>query len=171
MSFGNAMGNNEAVTPVFPNSDYCTGVAGISGILTALLRRAEKGGSYSVDVALNYYSQWLVSSCGTYPEDVWQDVWARNGKQVFRHYHNMGYTIPRLLGMLAKNSKDKVLKEEYFEDRESKVLGVKIRSVKPILQMQKGTVKFGYNVGTRGNGIDQPRWPNDLSVEIVEANN
>ena len=65
------MGNDEAVTPVFPNSDYCTGVAGVSGILTALLQRADQGGSYIVDVALNYYSQWLVNSCGVYPDTVW----------------------------------------------------------------------------------------------------
>ena len=84
--FGRAMGlkDGEAVTPVFPNSDYMTGIAGVCGILTALMRRAEKGGSYKVDLSLNYYSQWLAESCGEYPDDVWQDVWARNGKQVFR---------------------------------------------------------------------------------------
>jgi hypothetical protein len=171
MSFGQAMGNNEAVTPVFPNSDYCTGVAGVSGILTALMRRAEKGGSYSVDVALNYYSQWLVESCGTYPEEIWQDVWTRNGRQVFRHYHNMLYTLPRLLGMLAANSKDKVLKDEYFEDRMSGALGVPIRCVKPILKFKDEGVKLGFNVGTRGNGVDVARWPRDLGVEIVKEDN
>lgn len=85
-SFGRAMGltDGEAVTPVFPNSDYMTGIAGVCGILTALMRRAEKGGSYKVDLSLNYYNQWLAESCGEYPEDVWQDLWARNGKKVFR---------------------------------------------------------------------------------------
>lgn len=56
MEYGRAMGNDEAVTPVFPNSDYCTGVAGVCGILTALLQRAEKGGSYTVDVSLCFFS-------------------------------------------------------------------------------------------------------------------
>lgn len=85
--FGRAMGlpDGEAVTPVFPNSDYMTGIAGVCGILTALMRRAEKGGSYKADLSLNYYNQWLAESCGEYPEDVWQDLWARNGKQVFRY--------------------------------------------------------------------------------------
>ena len=84
--FGKAMGleNDEAVTPVFPNSDYMTGIAGVTGILCALMRRAKEGGSFKVDVALNYYSQWLADSVGEYPEEVWQDVWKRNGKQVFR---------------------------------------------------------------------------------------
>lgn len=84
--FGRAMGlkDGEAVTPVFPNSDYMTGIAGVCGILTALIKRAEKGGSYKVDLSLNYYNQWLAKSCGEYPEDVWQDVWKRNGQRQFR---------------------------------------------------------------------------------------
>jgi hypothetical protein len=61
-----------------------TGIAGVTGILCALMRRAEEGGSFKVDVALNYYNQWLANSVGDYPEPVWQDVWERNGKQVFR---------------------------------------------------------------------------------------
>jgi crotonobetainyl-CoA:carnitine CoA-transferase CaiB-like acyl-CoA transferase len=44
----------EPVTPVFPNSDYMTGVAGVVGILIALMRRAEEGGSWKMDLALNY---------------------------------------------------------------------------------------------------------------------
>jgi len=76
--------NGEAVTPVFPNSDYMTGIAGTAGILTALMKRAEQGGSYKVDLSLNYYNQWLADSCGEYPKEIWQDVWQRNGKQVFR---------------------------------------------------------------------------------------
>lgn len=84
--FGRAMGlqNGEAVTPVFPNSDYMTGIAGTVGILAALMRRAEKGGSYKVDLSLNYYNQWLAWTCGEYPQDVWEDLWQRNGRKVFR---------------------------------------------------------------------------------------
>jgi crotonobetainyl-CoA:carnitine CoA-transferase CaiB-like acyl-CoA transferase len=44
------MGNDEAVTPVFPNSDYCTGIAGCVAVLHALTRRSEEGGCYGVDV-------------------------------------------------------------------------------------------------------------------------
>lgn len=85
--FGKAMGleNGEAVTPVFPNSDYMTGIAGVCGILCALMRRADVGGSYKVDLALNYYNTWLANSVGQYPETVWQDLWTRNGRQVFRY--------------------------------------------------------------------------------------
>ena len=80
---------------MFPNSDYMTGVAGVCAVLVAVMKRGEKGGSYRVDLALNYYNQWLARSVGEYPSEVWEEVWGRNGRVVFRAEHNMGYTIPR----------------------------------------------------------------------------
>jgi hypothetical protein len=50
MEFGRAMGNDEPVTPVFPNSDFCTGTTGVIAVLNAILRRGAQGGSYKVDV-------------------------------------------------------------------------------------------------------------------------
>ncbi|KAL6705948.1 hypothetical protein ACN47E_006227 [Coniothyrium glycines] len=167
IEFGRAMGNNEPVTPVFPNSDFCTGTAGVVAVLDAILRRGQQGGSYQVDIALNYYSQWLVNSVGTYPEDVWQDVWTRNGRQVFRHYHNMGYTLPRFLQMLKENANDVIFNPEFFEIRHSGAIGKDIHCVKPIIQYPAKKVSLAYNVGTRGNGVDQPKWPTDLMTEIV----
>jgi hypothetical protein len=129
--------------------------------------RAEKGGSYSVDVALNYYSQWLVNSCGTYPSQVWDELWSSYDKPVFRHYHAMLYSIPRMLGMMAKNEKSPIRQTEFFEDREVKNLGTIIRTVKPILVFPGREVELKFNVGTRGNGVDQPRWPENLLTEVV----
>jgi crotonobetainyl-CoA:carnitine CoA-transferase CaiB-like acyl-CoA transferase len=51
IDFGRAMGNDEPVTPVFPNSDFCTGTSGVIAVLNALLRRSTDGGSYKVDVS------------------------------------------------------------------------------------------------------------------------
>lgn len=51
MEFGRAMGFDEPVTPVFPNSDFCTGTAGVIAVLDAILRRGADGGSYKVDVS------------------------------------------------------------------------------------------------------------------------
>ncbi|GME23826.1 Acetyl-CoA:oxalate CoA-transferase [Neofusicoccum parvum] len=174
MEFGRAMGNDEPVTPVFPNSDYCTGVCGVVGTLDALMRRAQDGGSYKVDVALNYYSQWLVNSVGTYPAAIWKDVWARNGSPVFRHYHNMPYTIPRFLNMLTQHSSNVLFKPEYFEERWSGYMGRTIRTPKPVAKYEvadgvaeEEKVKLGFNVSTRTNGVDKPRWPEDLMTEIV----
>ena len=166
MGFGRAMGNDEPVTPVFPNSDYCTGIAGICAVLQALIEQAEKGGSYLIDTALNFYNRWLIEKVGEYPASIWEEVWQRNGRQVFRHHHSMNHTIPRYIEMLKEQRT--LLKLEFFETRESGALdGLRMRVPKPVIQFPPGTVELGYNVGTRGNGVDQPRWPSDLLMEVV----
>jgi hypothetical protein len=43
--------------------------------------------------------------------------------------------------------------------------------VKPIAQYKDGLVQLKYNVGCRGNGVDHPHWPKDLSVEIIGPEN
>jgi crotonobetainyl-CoA:carnitine CoA-transferase CaiB-like acyl-CoA transferase len=43
MEFGRAMGNDELVTPVFPNSDFCTGIIGVVAVLHAICRRRAEG--------------------------------------------------------------------------------------------------------------------------------
>jgi len=116
---------------------------------------------------LNYYSQWLVNSVGVYPDEIWQDVWTRNGKQVFRHFHNMPYTLPRFLQMLKENSAKTLFAPDFFEKRRSGALGTDIMTPKPIIRFPEGKVRLEYNVGTRGNGVDQPRWPENLMTEVV----
>jgi len=70
--FGKAMGleGGEPVTALFPTSDYSTGLAGVAAVLSALIQRADNGGSYSIDLALNYYNSWLAQSCGEYLDEV-----------------------------------------------------------------------------------------------------
>ncbi|KAK0896110.1 hypothetical protein LTR02_011416 [Friedmanniomyces endolithicus] len=166
MKFGQAMGNDEAVTPVFPNSDYCTGVIGCAAVLHALIRRAEEGGSYGIDAALNYYSQWLTNSVGEYPPPIWSDLRQRHGDPVFRHYHNMGYTLPAMFALLEENVSETLYRPEFFERRVSKAVGREFVQVKPVARFADG-VELGYSVGTRGNGVDPARWPKDLRTEIV----
>lgn len=166
LEFGRAMGVDEPVTPVFPNSDFCTGIAGAVGVLDALIQRAEKGGSFVVDIALNYYSQWLVSSCGTYPQEIWDDLWSRYGKFTFRSTDNMSVTIPAYTKMLSEKNTP-AFNENYFEIRKNGALGVNVKTVKPILRFEEGNVKLGYNVGSRPNGTDVAKWPNDLMTEII----
>ena len=71
--------------------------------------------------------------------------------------------------MLKKDPNQVMFKDEFFEDRESKNRGVKIRTAKPMIKFPEGEVQLGYNVGTRTNGVDEPRWPEDLSVEVVSS--
>lgn len=165
MGFGKAMGIDEPVIPVLPNSDYCTGVAGTCAVLQAILSQAEQGGSYLIDIALNYYNKWLIDQAGQYEGQTWEDLRSRHGGKVFRHYNSMNYTLPFYMDMFRG---DNLFDLDFFEVRESKALGgLKIRTPKPILNFPTGSVKLGYNVGTRGNGLDQPRWPTDLSTEVV----
>ncbi|CAK1355042.1 unnamed protein product [Cercospora beticola] len=166
--FGRAMGHDEPVTPVFPNSDYCTGVAGCVGVLQALIQRAERGGSFVVDIALNYYNAWLARQCGEYPPAVWEDVLKRNGGRAFRHFQSMNVTVPAYLGMIQANAANTLFRPEFFERRRSGALGLDMQVVRPGIRFPKDTVELRYNVGTRGNGVDSPFWPRDLSVEVVE---
>jgi hypothetical protein len=159
------------VTPVFPHSDYGTGISGSCAVLLALLRRAEHGGSYTIDLALNYYNTWLVNSVGTYPRPVFEKVWSEHGRRVYRHWHNNHFTVQEVMkGIREGEGGKRLLKPEFWEVRNSGVMRdgekVKIRCVKGIADWG-GAVKLEYNVGARGNGVDEARWPEDLMVEHV----
>ncbi|TGJ83218.1 hypothetical protein E0Z10_g5546 [Xylaria hypoxylon] len=191
-SYAKAMGNDEteAVTPVFPNSDYCTGVAGSTAVLEALIKRAQDGGSYSVDVSeihrlgvfyleayvpaiqvsLNYYSQWLVRSCGTYSDEVWQELWQRHGLPTFRHYHSMLYLLPAMMKLLVQYDSETLFDPSFFQPMEARHLGTTFIRPKPVAQFMSG-LELKYHVGTRGNGVDQPVWPKNLTVEVVTGDN
>ena len=78
----------------------------------------------------------------------------------------MQYMLPAVLKMIGTNS-PKLFNPVYFEERECQYLGATIRTVKPILQFTEGQVELRYNIGTRGNGVDQARWPKDLNTEVV----
>jgi len=166
IEYGRALGTNEAVTPLFPNSDHLAGLAGTIGVMGALMQLAEKGGSYTVDVSLNYYSQWLVNSVGTYPPDVWKDVWDRNGKVIFRHYHPMQYLFPIGIKLLRENAPH-MLNPDFFEEREAKAMGCTVTCVKPVLQFPDKKVRPCFQVAARKNGTDAPKWPSDLLTDVV----
>ncbi|KAI9730902.1 MAG: hypothetical protein M1834_005620 [Cirrosporium novae-zelandiae] len=182
LAYGQAMGVDEAVTPPFPNSDHCTGVIGTTAILHALIERASQGGSYGVDVSLNYYSQWLARTCGTYPPALWTTLHSSHSSPLFHHYHNTRYTLPAMLKFLHQYDEDVLFKEEFFEKRWSGAVGAMFLIVKPVArygggggeegvegegESDTGVVELGFQVGTRGNGVDEPEWPDDLTAEIV----
>ncbi len=79
----------------------------------------------------------------------------------------MGYTLPRFMQMLHANAGDIVLRDDFFETRHSGAIGVDVRCPKPVIQFPSGKVELKYNVGTRGNGVDQAKWPEDLMTEVV----
>lgn len=83
----------------------------------------------------------------------------------------MSYTIPAMLNIIRTHYNDVVFNPAFFEEREAKNLKATFVGVKPIAQFPNKEVELRYNVGTRGNGVDQPRWPNDLSAEVVGDSN
>jgi CoA-transferase family III len=165
--YGKALGldDDEPAMTLFPNSDYSTGLAGVSAILSAILQRGEKGGSYSIDLALNYYNQWLIRSCGVYPQPVWNEMWEKYDKFQFRAINPMEVSAPITMKLMHERSDS--FRDEFFEVRHNGILGVDIRCVKPVIQFPNGEVVLKYNVGCRGNGTDAPRWPEDLMTEKV----
>lgn len=69
---------------------------------------------------------------------------------------------------VQKSSGPTLFNPAFFTEYHSKNIGVDVRIVAPVLKFPGGEVTPGFHVGTRGNGVDQPRWPEDLDVEVVE---
>ncbi|KAL8284029.1 hypothetical protein RQP46_005142 [Phenoliferia psychrophenolica] len=105
--FGLSQGLKEPVVPIFPNSDYGTGVIGSIGVMHALHERASKGGRYYLDVSLSYYNLFLIS-LGQYPTAVFAAASAPFPTS--RHFHDMvtmlGATIPRLGNLIPGTFSD-----------------------------------------------------------------
>lgn len=79
----------------------------------------------------------------------------------------MNYTLREYFGMILRKSGGILLNPSFFEDRENSAIGSVFRTVKPIIKFEDEEVMLKYNVGTRGNGKDAPRWPEDLMTEVV----
>lgn len=79
----------------------------------------------------------------------------------------MNYTLREYFGMILQKSSGILLNPSFFEDRENKAIGSVFRTVKPIIKFDDEQIVLRYNVGTRGNGKDAPKWPEDLMTEIV----
>jgi hypothetical protein len=80
----------------------------------------------------------------------------------------MPYLLPRVLSGLYKSSANTLFKPDFFTRYNVRVLGKEMRIVAPVLRFPNGEVQPRFDVGTRTNGVDQPRWPTDLTVEVVE---
>lgn len=79
----------------------------------------------------------------------------------------MPHTLGQYLAMLKQNAGPVIFNPEFFEVRHSKAIGRDITTPKPIIQFPEGIVQLKFNVGTRGNGVDQAQWPQNLMTEVV----
>jgi len=72
-----------------------------------------------------------------------------------------------MLELLHLYDEEIMFNPSFFKEYRSEAAGVTIRKVQPVAQFKNDIVELGYNVGTRGNGVDKPVWPKDLTQEIV----
>lgn len=72
-----------------------------------------------------------------------------------------------MVNLFHKHSEDVLLSPTFFEEIRSEAAGSTFIKVKPIARFKDEVVQLKYNVGCRGNGVDQPRWPENLTVEVV----
>ena len=78
----------------------------------------------------------------------------------------MQYLFPQGIKLLRENTPH-LLDPEFFEVRNAPAMGCEIECVKPVLQFSSGIVRPGFQVSARTNGVDEARWPEDLSADIV----
>lgn len=88
---------------------------------------------------------------------------------MFRHWENTRKTFPEMVNLFKKHSADVLLNPSFFEERRSGAVGTSFIKVKPIARYRDEAVQLTYNIGCRGNGLDEARWPEDLTVEIVRG--
>ena len=79
----------------------------------------------------------------------------------------MTYMLPAMMKILMTNGAKTLFQPSFFEIREARNLGQFFKAIKPVIQFPNQEVDLKYDVGTRGNGTDMPKWPEDLSVQIV----
>ena len=79
----------------------------------------------------------------------------------------MPITIPATMKSLVKNSAAQLFQAGFFEVRYSTAVDRYFKVVRPVLGFPGREVALGFNVGTRANGRDAARWPEDLSVEVI----
>lgn len=75
--------------------------------------------------------------------------------------------LPAMLKSLAHNSGNVLFRPEFFETRRSGAVDRYFKAVRPILNFPDNEVNLCYNVGTRTNGHDAARWPEDLRTEVI----
>jgi hypothetical protein len=90
---------------------------------------------------------------------------------IFHSGDNKLVSLPAVMDALRKNHIDLFTNPAYYTIKHNNVFNTDFRIVKDCIQWPPGSVDFDYRIGTRANGVDQPRWPKDLTVEIVTTTN
>jgi len=147
------------LTLVYP--DFRTGHAGAAGVLHALHKRANLGGSYVVQCALLVANMQMLSY-GTYTEDQQDALKKRNPELVghMRHYDEIvshGRNRHCVRGFIADRPFEKAIKPEYFQEIDGSPWGLGPVSVaKFALKLSKTETSFP--IGAAPPGYHLPQW-------------
>lgn len=154
-----------------------TGLAGLVGILTAIDKRATKGGSYTVDVSLNQYNRFLLAQ-GVLGRDVQRSLRRLHPDFLPRHYDDMAALLAKSLATLQRGA-PRLFRPSYFasiasdfggvgrdggggEEKRKEKMDVLTYLIPPV---SYGVTRLGYDVGGCLPGSHEAEWPVDGAGE------
>ncbi|KAK7549946.1 CAIB/BAIF family protein [Phyllosticta citricarpa] len=154
---GKFLGLNEPVVPLFPNSDYQTGLAGASAVVGALLSRTKDDVTFDIDVSLTQYNIWYYR-LGQYDEEQQRKLRERNQGFELRHHDDMLSLVMKTHATIQRSRPDIFTHSEYFCNMSGKEWGLEddILILAPAFKFEKSKLEYSVPSGTRGRS--KPEW-------------
>ncbi|KAG7414092.1 Succinate--hydroxymethylglutarate CoA-transferase [Fusarium oxysporum f. sp. rapae] len=154
---GKFLGLDEAVVPLFPNSDYQTGLVGAAAAVQALLARTKEDVTFDIDISLTQYNIWYYR-LGMYSEDQQKTLRSRDLQFNPRHYDDMGALVGKTHQSLQKIRPEMFKHPEYFWDMSGKEYGLDedFKVLAPAFKFEKS--RIGWKVPTGRRGRSKTEW-------------
>ncbi|KAF5684086.1 acyl-CoA transferase carnitine dehydratase [Fusarium denticulatum] len=154
---GKFLGLDEAVVPLFPNSDYQTGLVGAAAAIQALLARTQEDVTFDIDISLTQYNIWYYR-LGSYSEDQQKALRNRDPQFSPRHYDDMSALVGKTHQSLQKIRPEIFKHHEYFWDMSGKEYGLDedFKVLAPAFKFEKSSI--GWDVPTGRRGRSNAEW-------------
>ncbi|KAF4952461.1 hypothetical protein FGADI_6695 [Fusarium gaditjirri] len=154
---GKFLGLDEAVVPLFPNSDYQTGLVGAAAAIQALLARTKEDVTFDIDISLTQYNIWYYR-LGLYSEDQQKTLRSRDLQFSPRHYDGMSALVGKTHQSLQKIRPEMFKHPEYFWDMSGKEYGLDgdFKVLAPAFKFEKSSI--GWKVPTGRRGRSKAEW-------------
>ncbi|KAF5583992.1 acyl transferase carnitine dehydratase [Fusarium pseudocircinatum] len=154
---GKFLGLDEAVVPLFPNSDYQTGLVGAAAAIQALLARTQEDVTFDIDISLTQYNIWYYR-LGSYSENQQKALRNRDPQFSPRHYDDMSALVGKTHQSLQKIRPEVFKHPEYFWDMSGKEYGLDedFKVLAPAFRFEKSSI--GWDVPTGRRGRSKAEW-------------
>ncbi|RBR12672.1 hypothetical protein FVER53590_03421 [Fusarium verticillioides] len=154
---GKFLGLDEAVVPLFPNSDYQTGLVGAAAAIQALLARTQEDVTFDIDISLTQYNIWYYR-LGSYSEDQKKALRNRDPQFSPRYYDDMSALVGKTHQSLQKIRPEIFKHPEYFWDMSGKEYGLDedFKVLAPAFKFEKS--RIGWSVPTGRRGRSKAEW-------------